>query len=139
MGLFIMNKYVTENLIRINKNVARKLYNLGFNVGVCPCKANPESPWCLMGWYNKYDHGYTFDKLIAKFTWYNCNSELGKYPAYYVEKNTYIHFTFADGSNPYYYRGSAVECLNEINRWSKNWILEGGKSHCFELKQKSQS
>lgn len=132
-----MNKYETKNIIRVNKKVARKLYNLGFDVGLCPCKANPESPWGLMGWYDKYNSEYSFDNLINMFTWYNCNyNELGKYPAYYVEKNTYIHFTFNDGSNPYYFRGSAVDCLKEIKKWSKNWIIEGGKSHCFELKQK---
>ena len=137
-----MNKYETKNLIRVNKSVARKLYKLGFDVGLCPCKAYPESPWGLMSTCNRYsdcidesDNNY-FDKLVDMFIWYNCNNELGQYPAYYVDKNAYLHFSFKDGSNPYYYRGSAVDCLSEINRWSKNWIIEGGKSHCFELKRK---
>lgn len=134
-----MNKYETKNLIRVNKTVARKLYNLGFDVGLCPCKANPESPWGLIITFNNNRYDYAFDKVVNNFAWYNCNNELGTYPAYYVEKYTYLHFSFKDGSNPYYFRGSAVECLEEIKKWSKNWIIEGGKSNCFELKQKKES
>lgn len=131
-----MNRHETNNLIRVNKIIARRLYNLGFDVGLCPSKANPESPWGLMSKFNKYNYDNSFDDLCSCFIWYNCNTELGKYPAFYVEKYTYIHFTFKDGSNPYYFRGSSVDCMNEIKRWAKNWIVEGGKSHCFELKQK---
>lgn len=82
-----MNKYETKNLIRVNKKVARKLYNLGFDVGLCPCKANPESPWWLMSIVNNKTFGYTFDDVVNKFAWYNCNNEVGQYPAYYVDKN----------------------------------------------------
>lgn len=81
-----MNKYETENFIRINKKVARKLYNLGVDIGMCPCKANPESPWGLIVMINKNRYDYTFDKAVNEFEWYNCNSELGQYPAYYIKK-----------------------------------------------------
>ena len=81
-----MNKYETKNLIRVNKKVARKLYDLGFNVWLCPCKANPESPWWLMSIFNKNRYDYTFDEIVAKYTWYNCNNEVGKYVAYYVDR-----------------------------------------------------
>lgn len=81
-----MHKYETKNLTRVNKKVARKLYNLGFDVGVCPCKANPESPWISMAIFNKYGFPESFDNLCSFFIFYNCNNELGKYPAYYVDK-----------------------------------------------------
>lgn len=131
-----MNKYVSNEIIRVNKTVARKLYNQGFDVGLCPCKANPESPWGLMVRFNKHDFDYSFDYVCNYFALYKCNSGSGKYPAYYVDKYTYIHFTFKDGSNPYYFRGSAVDCLKEIKKWSNDWTIEGGESHYFELKQK---
>lgn len=82
-----MHKYETKNLIRVNKTVARKLYNLGFDVGLCPCKANPETPWGLIGKFNRNGYYDCFDSLVNAFTWYNCNNELGKYVAYYVDKN----------------------------------------------------
>ena len=81
-----MNKYETKNLIRVNKTVARKLYNLGFDVGLCPCKVNPESPWGVIIMVNKNRYDYTFDKMVDKFSWYNCNRELGQYVAYYINK-----------------------------------------------------
>ena len=80
-----MNKYETKNLIRVNKKVARKLYNLGLEVGLCPCNANPESPWWLMSFVNNNSYDYTFDEVVDKFAWYNCNNELGRYVAYYVD------------------------------------------------------
>lgn len=81
-----MNKYVSNNIIRVNKTVARKLYNQGFDVGLCPCKANPESPWWLISFVNNNRYDHTFDEIVTKYAWYNCNSELGKYVAYYVDK-----------------------------------------------------
>ena len=85
-----MHKYETKNLIRVNKNVARKLYNLSIEVVLCPCKVNPKSPWWLITRVNNQTYPYTFDELCSKFIYYNCNSELGKYPAYYVDKKNMV-------------------------------------------------
>lgn len=53
-------------------------------VGLLPCKANPMSVWMSPYWmtfYNVTD----FEKTVNSFTCYNCNNELGKYPAYYIK------------------------------------------------------
>lgn len=134
-----MNTYESNYIIRVNKTVARKLYSLGFDVGLCPCQAHPESPWGLRTLYNRYSspYGCDFDKLVSDFTISRCGyNEVGRYPAYYVEVYTLIHFSFKNGSNPYYFRGSAVECLKELKRWSKNWKVECSEPRVFELEEK---
>lgn len=76
---------------RINKRVARKLFEQGVVITVLPCKANPRSPW----WHGlDWDKNYLisigeepdFDKLYNAFVYYNCNYETGYYPAFYVEE-----------------------------------------------------
>ena len=80
-----MPKNTTLNYTRINKRVARKLYNLGRTITVLPCKANPNSPWFSNSTVSKESTDKDFDALVNEFTYYNCNtSELGHRPAFYV-------------------------------------------------------
>lgn len=76
---------------RVNKRVARRLFNEGKIITVFPCKANPRSPWWFgMEWDRNYllsiGEDGDFDKLCNTFTYYNCNYETGYYPAFYVEE-----------------------------------------------------
>ena len=69
---------------RVDKRVARKAYKAGAVVGLVPC----QSSICLT-WVNSIDisngSDMHFDALIAEFEYYNCNIEMGKRAAYYVE------------------------------------------------------
>ena len=69
---------------RVNKSVARKLFNLGKDIFMIPCKANPHSPWTGFAVINNSE-GDVFDKIVNAYEYYNCNSEMGYYPHYYVE------------------------------------------------------
>lgn len=68
---------------RVNKRVARKLFNAGGVVYLAPCKANPCSDW--VGLIDIRKESAAFDTVINEFEYYNCNFEMGKRAAYYVE------------------------------------------------------
>lgn len=69
---------------RINKATARKLYNAKKAVTIIPCKCHPGGAW-FTGFEMENDGSRTFDQFVNEFTYYNCNYELGTYPAFYVE------------------------------------------------------
>ena len=76
-------------LTKIDKKLARKFYNVGIAIKILPCKINPNSQWYGGGWYDKsITYGRDFDKLVNDYTYYNCNSETGRYCAYYFEEVT---------------------------------------------------
>ena len=71
--------------IRINKSAARKLYNAGKEFLIIPCKCRPGGAWLTGFTVNSNNSAVSFDSYINEFTYYNCNNELGKYPAFYKE------------------------------------------------------
>ena len=87
-----MKDYKFDGLKRINKTVARKMYNEGKDVLFIPCNCNPNRDvWGLSIWENKDNWGQfpdfdAFDTLVLTYISYNCNNELGKYPAFYIKK-----------------------------------------------------
>lgn len=68
---------------KVDKRVARKLFDAGGVVHLAPCKANPRVDWVGLISVSKELAG--FDTVINEFEYYNCNTELGKRAAYYVE------------------------------------------------------
>lgn len=68
---------------RIQKRTAAKLYNAKKELYIIPHKCNINSIW-LTG-CEIINNGLPFEQLINNFIYYNCNNELGKYPAYYME------------------------------------------------------
>lgn len=94
-----MNKYTFSHngkeFTRISKASARKQFLQGKTVFVLPCKVRFGSPWLSafpisreaqkvyaideIGIKNR------FESLVNSFEYYNCNSETGKYSAFYVE------------------------------------------------------
>ena len=68
---------------KVDKRVARKLFDAGGVVYLAPCKATPWSYWS--GLISIYKESAGFDTVINEFEYYNCNTELGKRAAYYVE------------------------------------------------------
>ena len=79
---------------RVTKTTARKLYNAGQTIRLCPVKCNPCNAYYPMGFdMNKddefsvepFDWELKFDTRVNRFEYYNCQyNELGKYSAFYV-------------------------------------------------------
>lgn len=68
---------------RINKSQARKLHAQHQSYIIVPCKCAPTSMFAVKvqpGWCDR-----NFDTLVNEFTFYNCNSELGRYIHYYAD------------------------------------------------------
>lgn len=71
-------------LTRIYKPAARKLFNAGKPFWITACNMRPECG-LLIDPTRYIDTFPTFDKLVNAFFFYSCDSERGRYPAYYVE------------------------------------------------------
>ncbi|HEY6565143.1 MAG TPA: hypothetical protein VIY86_11635 [Pirellulaceae bacterium] len=89
---------------RITKAAARKLFNAGKPIYLCPHKMRPGFPWNMAalifskGWlekatvYEKHPDLWkgsveetAWDLMYNNWMFYNSNYEMGYYPAYYVE------------------------------------------------------
>ena len=72
---------------KVNKSVARRAYNTGKKVAICPCYVSPFSSW-FSGIYTKdgADSSIDFDKLCDMIAYYTCNAELGRTLVYYIEE-----------------------------------------------------
>ena len=83
-----MRKYIFSNegntWERVTKKQARAAYNSGLTILLCPSKMRPFTPWHLEAYV---DNGFcdTFDAVVNGFEYYNCNSETGRYTAFYVK------------------------------------------------------
>lgn len=78
------------DFIRINKAQARRLYNYGESVLLTPCNQIPitKKPdlaiWESKDLFGQYDG---FDELVEWFETYNCNSQNGRYTAFYIKRS----------------------------------------------------
>ena len=104
-----MNNYIfTDNeknhYKRIDKRQARRAYDAGETVILCPCNLRPFGIWAPEIDINKTDYlkmGYSepfiypdgssemdFNRRLMYFEFYNCiNTETGKYSAFYIQIN----------------------------------------------------
>lgn len=93
-----MKARIEDGFNRISKLRARKLYDDGKIVYLCPVKLRPGYPWhpeVAISKHNERTDGLAqyfvsdtneFDKVVNDFTHYNCNWSAGTYPAYYVRE-----------------------------------------------------
>ena len=91
-----MNRVEINGWIRITKAKARKLYDAGQTIRVCPCKVNPCNEYYPLSFDINKDDNFTvepldwelkFDARVNRFELYNCQyNELGKYTAFYIRK-----------------------------------------------------
>lgn len=79
-----MHRIKTEHYTRISKAAARKAYAAGDTVYFCPVNWDPDSPWGL-AWY-PVNNDIPFGKLVTEYEYYNCNSETGRYAAFYIKE-----------------------------------------------------
>ena len=132
-----MRKFEIAGYTRITKAQARRLFTAGFPVYACPVNLRPGAP------YNpeiKIEPCQDlFDGIVYRFEVYNCiNSETGKYSAFYIrDEKTYIHFTFADGSNPYLFWGSVFDCAAELAKWGKHYNITFEKIGFYMLEDRA--
>lgn len=83
-----MKKYSFQNngkeWVRVTKKTARAAYNAGLTIMMCPEKMRPFTPWHLEAYVDKKS-GCDFNFTVNSFEYYNCNSETGRYSAFYVQ------------------------------------------------------
>lgn len=94
-----MNKIQIGGFIRVSKREAERRYNAGETIRFCACKLSPVNIWgcysdlCRDSVYPIAENGFTdivpynreFETIVNIFQFYNCNSETGNYPAFYVK------------------------------------------------------
>ena len=73
-----------ETWARVTKKQARAAYDNGLTIMLCPVKMRPFTQWHFEQYASK-DSGDTFDAAVNSFEYYNCNSETGRYTAFYVQ------------------------------------------------------
>ena len=81
--------------VRVNKPTARKMYNYGLTVNLLPCKVSTNSVWIRPFAINKFESEYSenkFDRTVNAFQYYNCNTETGYYPSFYVNEDDYTKY-----------------------------------------------
>lgn len=69
---------------RVTKPVARRTFNAGKNIILCPCNLRPGKPWNPESLI-KSDFGVSFNQITNSFEYYNCNALAGYYAAFYIE------------------------------------------------------
>jgi hypothetical protein len=77
-------EYVKTQWRRVRKTEARKAYDAGRDVVLCPCKLYPFDAWRPAIMANAKHFGSDFAKLVRNFEWQNCTNETGRYTTFYV-------------------------------------------------------
>lgn len=94
-----MNKIQVGGFIRISKREAERRYNAGETIRFCACKLSPVNIWgCFCdccreavslivsdGFNTIVARNREFETVVNAFRFYNCNGEMGRYPAFYVK------------------------------------------------------
>lgn len=92
-----MNKYTYQDgnhtFKRVNKTTARRAYNNGLRVILCPCNLRPGFPFHPeISVFGK--SGATWESALNAFKFYNLrNSETGRYTAFYIPVRMVDRFT----------------------------------------------
>ncbi|MBP5412260.1 MAG: hypothetical protein J6Y47_03270 [Bacteroidales bacterium] len=127
------NSYKIDNyteLKRINKQTARKIYNMNLPVYFIPCKELPLSPWLDFGtWTTKEKTESEFDMFCNSFEYYNCNNETGKYIAFYIPVCYVDKFTGERKWNGY-----LAEHYNHVEQYDYNYTPKTEKQILHDIR-----
>ena len=82
-----MRTVITNNWVRITKKQAEIRYKTNQDVYILPCNMNPDNVWQRP--INMFYPGRDFDQVVNEYSYYNCDNERGKYPAYYITRQEY--------------------------------------------------
>lgn len=98
------------NYKRVNKPIARNMYNKGCNILLLPCKVSDS---VVTGVPHDFDwikaveisektcteEMNKFDRSVNSYEYYNCNAELGYYSHYFVSEDDYNKFKTGGNSD----------------------------------------
>lgn len=70
---------------RVDKRVARRLYNLGSKIYLLPCNCRLGSYWFGSGCPIDILGHRSFEAQVNEFEYYNCDNERGRYASYYIK------------------------------------------------------
>lgn len=84
MRTFSINNHIYK---RISKNEARQLYNKDHAILIAPVNYNINSGWHIEDILDRHFTTQDFDISVNSYAFYNCNSEVGSYPAFYIIEN----------------------------------------------------
>ena len=95
-----MKMYRCDGFVRVSKKRAKKLYDEGQIIYLCPYRLRPGYPWHPEIAVTKTDltelkedfgvqyfvsNTRDFETLVNDFAYYNCTWKNGEYPAYYIK------------------------------------------------------
>ena len=69
---------------KINKVQAKKLWDVGESFWMIACNMRPYAG-ILIDYKRFNEFNGDFEKLYNAFSYYNCDNERGRYPAFYVD------------------------------------------------------
>lgn len=76
-----MRGYTSEQVRRVTKAMAKKLYESGIPIYLTPCKTNPEEVEV-----HKAETGMDFKEMVAQYTEKTCCYKTGHYPSFYIKE-----------------------------------------------------
>ena len=90
-GMTLSHQYggTTYNLQQVSRRTAKKAYDEGKMVFLLSCNMSWGYRWqhpCPISRDTSYNIGNSFESVVADYIYYNCDSERGKYPNYFIEK-----------------------------------------------------
>ena len=85
-----MNNYSFGEYTRVSKSAMQSVIKRNIDFIIIPCNGRLETPGKLGLKVNPAEmlkeYG-TFNNFVNHYEYYNCNGELGKYAAFYVNRN----------------------------------------------------
>ena len=107
--------------IKVNKTAAKKLLRNGYTIRVLPCNVKFKNlffePFEIdMAWLEANE--MTFETFVNHYMYYNCNAELGKYPAYFL----YGNFTMGCNCDRCYGYKEAIRMYEEMEKEHKDFM-----------------
>lgn len=83
-----MFKEETMELIRVQRRTAKRLFEAGNDVFITPHKMRFSAQWNPPYSIAALRSESKFDDIVNSFVYYRCNTETGKYPSFYVKRET---------------------------------------------------
>lgn len=81
-----MNHYTVNGFERVSKARARRLYDAGIPVYLCPAKLRPGGPWNPETQILKPRTRAAFSDVTNAATFYTCGPGTGRYLSFYVRQ-----------------------------------------------------
>lgn len=74
-------------VIQVDKTRAMNAYNENYTVWFHPCNMRIFNPWQFPMAINRNEVvNASFECIVNQYKYYNCNSQLGSYPIFFIKK-----------------------------------------------------